>query len=54
MGSVIVALVAAVENPLPIILPCKLVQLIPRKLIIMDEPEEVIDIEYDLFDVKYE
>ena len=44
-GSIIVALVPTIENPSPIILPCKLIQLIPRKVIIMDEPEEVIDIE---------
>jgi dUTPase len=44
-GSIIVALVPTIENPSSIILPCKMVQLIPRKVIIMDEPEEVIDVE---------
>jgi dUTP pyrophosphatase len=44
-GSIIVALVPSVDKPKDLELPCKLVQLIPRKVIIMDEPEEVIDIE---------
>lgn len=44
-GSIIVALVPSVDNPKDLMLPCKLVQLIPRKVIIMNEPEEVIDIE---------
>lgn len=44
-GSIIVALVPFIDKPKDLELPCKLVQLIPRKVIIMDEPEEVIDIE---------
>jgi dUTPase len=44
-GSIIVALVPVVSNPKPLELPSKLVQLIPRKVIILDEPEEVSDIE---------
>jgi dUTPase len=42
-GSIIVALVKTVPNPIKIELPCKLVQLIPRKVIILNDPEEVVD-----------
>jgi dUTPase len=43
-GSVIVALVPSVPTPKEIVLPCKLVQLIPRKVIMMSGPTEVSEI----------
>jgi len=44
-GSIIVALVPSVEKPKAIVLPCKLVQIIPRKVIIMDNPRKVANID---------
>jgi dUTP pyrophosphatase len=40
-GSILVALVPSVPNPTPLELPCKLVQLIPRKVIVMNGPREL-------------
>ena len=43
-GSIIVALIKTRENADELILPCKLVQIIPRNLILM-EAEEVLDLD---------